>query len=114
MSIWHTDLGLTTEDILANLVQYQDSKGLSALHLACIKGHAGAVDVLMKLGANPFAVVSRSAQADARHRELVLTGQQVTRAQSMQYLSQSLTSRAAQSGVALFFSARASFEQTAA
>lgn len=61
VTIWHTDLGLTTEDILANLVQYPDSKGLSALHLACIKGHSDAVDVLMRLGANPFAVVSASA-----------------------------------------------------
>lgn len=57
-SVWGTDLGETTGDILENLVQYQDTKGLSPLHLACIKGKTAAVDVLMKLGANPFAMVS--------------------------------------------------------
>lgn len=83
MSIWHTDLGLTKEDILSNLVQYPDSKGLSALHLACIKGHADAVDVLMKLGANPFAVVSGPARGCWR-RQLVLTWQWAPRAHSKQ------------------------------
>lgn len=57
-SMWGTDLGETTDDILESLVQYQDTKGLSPLHLACIKGKTAAVDVLMKLGANPFAMVS--------------------------------------------------------
>lgn len=52
-----TDLGMTDDDIIEALVQAQDSKGLSALHLACIKGHAEATEVLMHLGANPFAMV---------------------------------------------------------
>jgi ankyrin repeat protein len=52
-----TDLGMTDDDVIEALVQVQDSKGLTALHLACIKGHAEATEVLMHLRANPFAMV---------------------------------------------------------
>lgn len=50
-------VGRSTTDIIAKLVQMADSKGLTPLHQACIKGHAAAADVLTKLGANPFATV---------------------------------------------------------
>lgn len=56
-STWGSDLGDTLPAMLESLVCFQDSKGLSPLHLACIKGHPEAAGVLMELGANPFAVV---------------------------------------------------------
>jgi ankyrin repeat protein len=52
-----TDLGVTNDGVIEALVQAQDSKGLTPLHLTCIKGHAEATEVLMYLGANPFAMV---------------------------------------------------------
>lgn len=51
------ELGDTADDIIEALACLKDSKGLTPLHLACIKGHADAVGVLMDLGANPFAMV---------------------------------------------------------
>jgi len=51
-------LGDTADDIIEALVQTPDSKGLTPLHLSCIKGHPRATEVLMQLGANPFAMVS--------------------------------------------------------
>lgn len=56
-STWGSDLGDTLPAMLESLVCFQDIKGLSPLHLACIKGHPEAAGVLMELGANPFAVV---------------------------------------------------------
>lgn len=55
--------GNTPVQIIESLVQLPDSKGLTALHLACIKGHADAAEVLMELGANPFMMVRVSAAA---------------------------------------------------
>lgn len=52
------ELGDTADEIVESLACLKDSKGLTPLHLACIKGHADAAGVLMELGANPFAMVS--------------------------------------------------------
>jgi hypothetical protein len=51
------ELGSSAASILERLVQQPDSKGLTPLHLACIKGHDEAAGLLMELGANPFAMV---------------------------------------------------------
>lgn len=52
---FHEDTSM--EDALARAVQQPDVKGLTPLHMACIKGRTEAAEVLMKLGANPFAMV---------------------------------------------------------
>jgi ankyrin repeat protein len=44
--------------LIARAVQQPDVKGLTPLHMACIRGHAQAADVLMQLGSNPFAMDS--------------------------------------------------------
>lgn len=53
------ELGDTPDEIIETLACTRDSKGLTPLHLACIKGHADAALVLMELGANPFSMVRR-------------------------------------------------------
>lgn len=49
--------GDTADDVIRQLAGAGDSKSLTPLHLACIKGHAEAAAVLMKFGVNPFAMV---------------------------------------------------------
>lgn len=51
------EIGTTAEGLIEYMVQTPDAKGLTPLHLACIRGHAAVTDALMKLGANPFAQV---------------------------------------------------------
>jgi hypothetical protein len=53
------ELGDIPDEIIETLACTRDSKGLTPLHLSCIKGHADAASVLMELGANPFAMVRR-------------------------------------------------------
>ncbi len=55
------ELGDTADEIIESLAGLKDSKGLTPLHLACIKGHADVTEVLMELGANPFAMVRQAA-----------------------------------------------------
>lgn len=66
------ELGDTADEVIETLVCFRDSKGLTALHLACIKGHADAAGELMQLGANPFAMVStRHAGNHNRHLHML-------------------------------------------
>lgn len=53
--------GSAADAIIRTMAGEQDSKMLTPLHLACIKGHAEAAQVLMSHGINPFAMVSRTA-----------------------------------------------------
>jgi ankyrin repeat protein len=50
--------GTTPQKVLTKLVQEEDSKNLTPLHLAAIKGHAEAAALLMDYGTNPFTMVS--------------------------------------------------------
>ena len=43
---------LLVGDSSISFVDYQDSGGQTLLHVACFQGHANAVDLLIKLGAN--------------------------------------------------------------
>jgi ankyrin repeat protein len=49
--------GNTAEEIVTRLARDEDTKCLTPLHLACIKGHAEAAAALMSFGVNPFAMV---------------------------------------------------------
>jgi hypothetical protein len=49
--------GSTADEIVTKLVQEEDTKSLTPLHLACIKGRAGAAAALMSLGVNPYVMV---------------------------------------------------------
>ncbi len=44
--------------VLAEAAGAMDSKQLTPLHLACIRGHADVVSELMAIGANPFTMDS--------------------------------------------------------
>lgn len=50
--------GHSTDQIVANILSEQDSKGLTPLHMACIYNHGDVAGYLVDLGANPFIVVS--------------------------------------------------------
>jgi ankyrin repeat protein len=49
--------GSTADEIVTKLAQEEDTKSLTPLHLACIKGHAGAAAALMSFGVNPYVMV---------------------------------------------------------
>jgi ankyrin repeat protein len=49
--------GSTADEIVTKLAQEEDTKSLTPLHLACIKGHAEAAAALMSFGVNPFVMV---------------------------------------------------------
>lgn len=65
-----SQFGDTADEIIEELAQEEDTKCLTPLHLACIKGHADAVGLLMSYGVNPFTMVSFDCHRDSNGESL--------------------------------------------